>query len=280
MDWSAPIERDDDIVTPPRHLHGMLPQQQAGREKCDPAIPPLQKPTKCPQIAVQQRLAAGKHDALYPKPAEDVEMSLQVLGGDLALLGVRLPDVAHHAPAVAPAMWHEYDYGQRMDFVGGKRPLSLYQLEGRDHGGPPAPAEAPVPPCIIRLRIRVVGAGMSKSWVTHQGGPEIAGIKLAYIGGGSTRAPGTVSSFIDQGQNFAGSELVLIDLNAERLETVEILARKLVAGAELDLRVAATTDRRAGLTDCDAVLTSFRPGGFEARFLDASLPLRHGVLGQ
>ncbi|MDE3229308.1 MAG: glycoside hydrolase, partial [Chloroflexota bacterium] len=32
--------------------------------------------------------------------------------------------------------------------------------------------------------------------------------------------------------------------------------------------------------DCDAVLTSFRPGGFEARYLDESIPLKHGVIGQ
>src|ERR671931_32183 len=37
---------------------------------------------------------------------------------------------------------------------------------------------------------------------------------------------------------------------------------------------------RAGLADCDAVLTSFRPGGFEARYLDESIPLKHGVIGQ
>ena len=50
--------------------------------------------------------------------------------------------------------------------------------------------------------------------------------------------------------------------------------------AGLDLTITATTDRRAGLADCDAVLTSFRPGGFEARYLDESIPLKHGVIGQ
>src|SRR5947208_14711911 len=48
----------------------------------------------------------------------------------------------------------------------------------------------------------------------------------------------------------------------------------------VDLRIRATTDRRSGLADCDAVLTSFRPGGFEARYLDESIPLKHGVIGQ
>ena len=44
--------------------------------------------------------------------------------------------------------------------------------------------------------------------------------------------------------------------------------------------MTATTDRRAGLDGCDAVLTSYRPGGFEARVLDERIPLSHGVIGQ
>lgn len=108
----------------------------------------------------------------------------------------------------------------------------------------------------------------------------MARIKLAYIGGGSTRAPGTMASFIAQGENFEGSEVVLIDLNEERLNLVQKLAQKLAARRGLDLTITATTDRRAGLDSCDAVLTSFRPGGFEARYLDEIIPLKHGVIGQ
>ena len=108
----------------------------------------------------------------------------------------------------------------------------------------------------------------------------MARIKLAYIGGGSTRAAGTMASFIEQGANFAGSEVVLIDLDAGRLEIVQTLARKMARAKNLDLTFSATTDRRQGLQDCDAVLTSFRPGGFEARYLDESIPLKHGVIGQ
>jgi alpha-galactosidase/6-phospho-beta-glucosidase family protein len=40
----------------------------------------------------------------------------------------------------------------------------------------------------------------------------MARIKIAYLGGGSTRGPGTMASLIEQGENFAGSEVVLIDL--------------------------------------------------------------------
>jgi 6-phospho-beta-glucosidase len=108
----------------------------------------------------------------------------------------------------------------------------------------------------------------------------MARLKIAYVGGGSTRGAGTMASFIEQGENFSGSEIVLIDLDAERLELIRTLAERMAAAKGVDIAVSATTDRRAGLDACDAVLTSYRPGGFEARVLDERIPLSHGVIGQ
>jgi 6-phospho-beta-glucosidase len=108
----------------------------------------------------------------------------------------------------------------------------------------------------------------------------MARLKIAYIGGGSTRGAGTLASFVHQGENFVGSEIVLIDLDPARLELVRTIAVRMAAARGLDLRITATTDRLAGLDGCDAVLTSYRPGGFEARALDERLPLAFDVIGQ
>ncbi|MEQ7009083.1 glycoside hydrolase [Actinopolymorpha sp. B17G11] len=108
----------------------------------------------------------------------------------------------------------------------------------------------------------------------------MARIKLAYLGGGSTRAAGTMASFVHHGAEFDGSEVVLIDLDAERLALIKELAVRMAKHAGLDLTITATTNRREGLRDVDAVLSSFRPGGFEARALDERIPLKHGVIGQ
>ena len=109
----------------------------------------------------------------------------------------------------------------------------------------------------------------------------MARIRLAYLGGGSTRAAGTMAAFIhNHGERFAGSEVVLIDLDAEHLGIVQRLAERMVEARGLDLRFRATTDQREGLTDVDAVLSSYRPGGFQARMLDEQIPLRYGVIGQ
>ncbi len=108
----------------------------------------------------------------------------------------------------------------------------------------------------------------------------MAAIKLVYIGGGSSRAPGTVATFLLKAKEFAGSEVVLVDLDPERLELVRRIGQRIIDHDGLDITLSATTDRRAALTDCDAVLSSFRPGGFEARARDERIPLKYGVIGQ
>jgi len=108
----------------------------------------------------------------------------------------------------------------------------------------------------------------------------MARIKLVYLGGGSTRAAGTMASFMHNGEDFDGSEVVLVDLNPERLELIRTISQKLARARGLDIEVTATTDRRAALEGCDAVLSSFRPGGFAARVHDERIPLEHGAIGQ
>ena len=112
----------------------------------------------------------------------------------------------------------------------------------------------------------------------------MARIKLVYLGGGSTRAAGTMASLIANGADFEGSEVVLVDLDEDRLALIRTLAEKMARARGHDITVTATTDRRAALPDCDAVLSSFRPGGFEARvsmsYRDSYLRIVPGLNGQ
>ena len=90
-----------------------------------------------------------------------------------------------------------------------------------------------------------------------------------------------MASFIhNNGADFDGSEVVLVDLDPDRLELIRTLAERMARARGVDLTITATTDRRAALRDCDAVLSSFRPGGFSARAKDERIPLNHGVIGQ
>lgn len=108
----------------------------------------------------------------------------------------------------------------------------------------------------------------------------MASLNVAYIGGGSTRAPGTLASYMLRAHAFAGSTVTLVDLDPEKLEIVQKLSNRMAASLGADIRIRTTTNLEAGLADADAVLSSFRPGGFEMRHLDESLPLKYGVIGQ
>ena len=108
----------------------------------------------------------------------------------------------------------------------------------------------------------------------------MARIKIAYLGGGSSRAPGTMASFIHHGAEFDGSHFVLIDLDPDHLEITRRISVQMAKAAGLDITVSATTDLRAGLQDVDCVLSSFRPGNFAARAIDERIPLKYGVIGQ
>ena len=60
----------------------------------------------------------------------------------------------------------------------------------------------------------------------------MARIKLVYLGGGSTRAAGTMASFMANGADFDGSEVVLVDLDDDRLALIRTLAEKMARLAE------------------------------------------------
>ena len=80
----------------------------------------------------------------------------------------------------------------------------------------------------------------------------MARIKLAYVGGGSTRGAGTMASFIHhRGADFDGSEIVLIDLDPARLGLVEVIARKMARARGLDIEITLD-DRPSGRSRLDA----------------------------
>ncbi|MDX2185822.1 MAG: hypothetical protein SFV32_02720 [Opitutaceae bacterium] len=108
----------------------------------------------------------------------------------------------------------------------------------------------------------------------------MARIRLTYIGAGSTRAPGTIGSIIRHGKAFAGSEVVLWDLVPERLAIVKTIAERMAAAEGVDMKFTVAKSQREALQGADAVLSSYRPGGFEARRIDERIPRDMGVIGQ
>src|SRR3954453_12256860 len=59
------------------------------------------------------------------------------------------------------------------------------------------------------------------------------------------------------------TELVLLDIDAERLHTSETVARRIAAHFDSRATVVATTDRRAALDGADYVVTMLQVGGYK-----------------
>ena len=104
--------------------------------------------------------------------------------------------------------------------------------------------------------------------------------KIVMIGGGSAYCPVVLSEMVDAPEVFGDSQLVLMDINENNLNIIHSLGVQMAKAAGAKLEICKTTDRREALYGADFVLTSFRPGGFEARVLDEQIPLKYGIIGQ
>ena len=106
------------------------------------------------------------------------------------------------------------------------------------------------------------------------------GTKIAVIGGGSTYTPELVDGLARRTDRLPIDELVLLDIEPERLEVVGGLARRMLARAGWRGSVVTTLDREAALDGADFVLIQLRVGGQAARLVDETLPPKFGTIGQ
>jgi 6-phospho-beta-glucosidase len=109
-------------------------------------------------------------------------------------------------------------------------------------------------------------------------GPD--GWKVCVVGAGSTYTPELIEGLIDRADILPVRELALVDINAERLDILSEMARRMFRTAGQDVLVAATGDRRRGIEGADFVLNQIRVGGQAARIRDEKTGRRHDVVGQ
>ena len=100
------------------------------------------------------------------------------------------------------------------------------------------------------------------------------------VGGASAYAPGLVNALIEDADRHHLEMVRLYDIAADRLDVVERLCRGLSRSAGSPFRIEATTDMADAVEDVDILLNSSRPGGFECRLIDETLPLEFGIPGQ
>jgi len=106
------------------------------------------------------------------------------------------------------------------------------------------------------------------------------GVKVAVVGGGSTYTPELVEGFVTRADRVPVDDLVLLDVDPERLEVVGGLAGRMLAKAGYDGVLTLTGDRDQALEGADFVVVQLRVGGQAARYLDETIPPKFGCIGQ
>jgi 6-phospho-beta-glucosidase len=106
------------------------------------------------------------------------------------------------------------------------------------------------------------------------------GVKIAVVGGGSTYTPELVEGFARRHARLPIDELVLLDIDPDRLAVVGGLARRMLDRLDWGGRLVLSGDREAAIDGADFVLIQLRVGGQAARLTDETLPPTFGVVGQ
>ncbi|MGM1048787.1 MAG: 6-phospho-beta-glucosidase [Bacillota bacterium] len=105
-------------------------------------------------------------------------------------------------------------------------------------------------------------------------------LKIAIIGSGSTYTPELIEGMIKRKDVLPIDELVLMDIDARKLETVGKLCERMIQAEQIPCRVIMTQDLDEALLDADFVLGQIRVGKLPARVLDETIPLKYGLIGQ
>lgn len=105
-------------------------------------------------------------------------------------------------------------------------------------------------------------------------------MKLVIFGGGSSYTPELLDGLIHRYAELPVSEVCLADINAQRLDIMSGLARRMIAKAGLPIKLSTSTDRRQALEEATFVNALIRVGGMDARILDEKIPLKYGIIGQ
>jgi alpha-galactosidase len=102
--------------------------------------------------------------------------------------------------------------------------------------------------------------------------------KIAFIGAGSTVFAKALLGDILSFPELSGATISLHDIDAERLRTSEVVARRVAASLEARPTIEATADRRRALDGADYVIAMFQIGGYRpSTVIDFEIPKRYGL---
>jgi alpha-galactosidase len=101
--------------------------------------------------------------------------------------------------------------------------------------------------------------------------------RIVFIGAGSVEFTKNLLGDILTFPELATSEIVLHDIDAERLQTADAIARWTSDAVGATPTISSALDRRAALHGADYVINMIQVGGHDATLIDLDLPLRRGL---
>ena len=101
--------------------------------------------------------------------------------------------------------------------------------------------------------------------------------KITFIGAGSLVFTRNLCNDILLTPTLQESEIVLMDIDPQRLEMAHTIVNMLAETRGTNAKVSACLDRREAVAGADYVITTFQQGGLEAYKLDIEIPQRYGV---
>ena len=102
-------------------------------------------------------------------------------------------------------------------------------------------------------------------------------MRVVFIGAGSVVFTRNLTRDILTFPELRDAEIVLMDIDADRLSRAEKLVSRMAETAGSSVRVVATTDRRQALKGADYVVVAIQVGGNDEWEADIGIPERHGV---
>lgn len=84
------------------------------------------------------------------------------------------------------------------------------------------------------------------------------GLKLAVVGGGSTYTPELIEGFSSRAERLPVDEIVLLDVDEERLTVVGGLAQRMLSRVGWPGQLKLNTNPEAAIEDADFVLLQLR----------------------
>jgi 6-phospho-beta-glucosidase len=104
-------------------------------------------------------------------------------------------------------------------------------------------------------------------------------LKIVVVGAGSSYTPELFASLTSGVRSLSVDEVALVDLNADRLEFIADVARRILHTAASSIRLTTSTDLDRAVGGADFVIPQIRVGGLAARKRDEALPMAFGLVG-